>query len=314
VALVLARHRRSPDRRWILGTAGATAGFCALVFGLIVVPLMSEQLQTFWDERYIDVGSGPMAAIRSFRTAMSNVLLGLVYDQWRVLAVVLMASAAALVLRRPWLAALFMGPLVVATVLAAAERAPLGGGRTDMVYYPCVLLAVAAAAELAVAGLRGRWQVAGEAVLAVAVVASAVAAPPPLPYISDDVVGLAAVLDDRLRPGDTLLLLPAANYLYGYYSDRPLEVVDDPRNMTGFGIEIEGIDVVAMPDPIDGRDPTAAVREAVEGADRIWLFGLMWTGIGPASAELERQGFVLVEQQATPSAAIRLWERDQPGA
>ena len=87
IGLVLLRVRRSPDRRWIAATAAATAAFCALVFGLIVVPLMSEQLQEFWDEQYIDVGSGSMEAVRSVRTALSNVLIGLVFEQWRILAV-----------------------------------------------------------------------------------------------------------------------------------------------------------------------------------------------------------------------------------
>ena len=170
------------------------------------------------------------------------------------------------------LAPLLLGPVVIAFGLAVADRAPFGGGRTDVYLYPCVALAVALTVQRAL----GRRHL-PSATLMVAGVLVLFAATDGRrhvegnPYPGADTAGLIAAVRGQMAPGDAVVVAPFTRYAFALYDAPRPEVILSSRYSPGFTVASPDPDVLILPAEFyeTGYEPGAAAGFA-HNRDRVW--------------------------------------------
>jgi len=242
------------------GYAAFVAGYAAVVLGNVPPPLRDS-----WASHYVD-------GLGDARFVLDEFAAGIFYRHGPTGPVLLAAVVVGVVWARADLVTLLLGPVAVAFALAVADRAPFGGGRTDVYLYPCVALAVALALQRAL----GRWRPpAAPLVVAAALVLFAATAGrrhvEHNPYPGADTAALVAAVRGHMAPGDGMVVAPFTRYAFALY-DRPRpEVVLSSRYSTGFTVASPDPDVLILPAEFyeTGYDAGAALDFA-RHRRRVW--------------------------------------------
>ncbi len=171
--------------------------------------------------------------------------------------------------------------LVVAVVLAAADRVPLGDGRTDEVLYPALLVCLASACTAAATALRRRvdakaWAAPVAAALGVALLGGSVAigATHEAVYPSISLRGVWARLQPLVRPGDAVFVDTFNSFGWCYYQLTPCRI-----QVGGRPVWPQGFRPVARPSaysvfiPAHYGIPLPEFTAAQASAARIWYVG-----------------------------------------
>jgi hypothetical protein len=292
---------------WLVVPTLTTAAW----FVIVIRHRQYPGLQAFWEPHYIQTDAGIRIAVESALDRAREFL-----EQTSPLPVVpsaiIVALGFVLVLhRRPPLFVVTALPLAAAVTLAALDRAPLGGGRTDLYLLAGTVIAVAVGIDH---GVTLTMTAAPDPRLVMAVVASlaligavtAFARHDVPSYPQEDIRPLVNELQDRRRPGDAVLVYHAGKWAFATYADvgvtvRPVSapydvVFDDPL-------------IVRQINPSTERRLERSINQADAAGDRLWLIGSHFsTSWERTLAALGAAGLVVVETWERPGAALVLLE------
>lgn len=305
---------RSPDRRFALGASAVAAAVCGALYVFLVAPNVTEGLRAYWGLSYIRFDLGAAFFRRSLDATSTGYVAGLTGVHHLGARLAAVVAVVVVALRRPGLAVLLAAPVVITIAASIAQRLPFGGGRTDVVIYPSLLIAGAVAASIVLDEVQARWGARAASSAAVGAcalgVAVAVAAPDPEPYIPDDMAPIVELIDEQRSDTEPILLVPGTNVLYAYYSDGGTALETDRSFLTGFRVDFDQPGVVTVADDAQPDDIVAVVRDVAEGADGLWVLGRVFSlGGGVVSGELERLGFTLEHVERTHTGVLWHWIR-----
>lgn len=161
--------------------------------------------------------------------------------------------------------------VVLAVLLALGGRSPFGGGRTDEVLYPSVLLLAAGLVTSLVAGRPARVLRRGLVVLAVvACVLAVVGIRNRAVYPTTQLRPLAAAIDAHLEPGDVIVVDPWLTFTWADDQLSPT-TVSFARTVTAWS---NGYHVVSLdPNVVISQNaflPDASYRSLPRTAKRLW--------------------------------------------
>lgn len=272
------------------------AGYVAMValYAFVVLGNVPPPLHDSWASHYVDDLGGARYVFDEFAA-------GIFYRHGPTGPLLLVAIVAGVVWARPHLAALLLGPVLIAFGLAVVGRAPFGGGRTDIYLYPGVALAVALTVQRALGGRRLRW--AGPAVtvaLALFAVTDGRRHVEGNPYPGADTARLIALVRNQMVPGDAVVVAPFTRYAFALYDRTAPEVLLSSRYSTGFTVASPDSDVFILPAEFyeTGYDAGAAVG-FVGDRRRVWYLATDTpvTDTDPAvqAHEYEPEGRLLAE-------------------
>ena len=251
-------------------------GAFTTLYAVVVLRSVPDPLRDSWRANYID-HTGVRALVSSTWHVLDEFTAGLFYRHGPLGPLVLVALAVAVCRWRRDIAALLIGPVLLALALALGGRVPFGGGRTDEYLYPCVALAAAVVAEHVL-----RWpslsRTAPSALaLAVAVALAAFALTRGLqharanPYPAVDMAALISAVDLARQPGDAVIVGPLSRHPFAWSQASAPRLVFSRQYATGFTIASDDPDVLVLPaDGFEGGfDPGQAVAFA-QGRQRVW--------------------------------------------
>jgi len=269
-----ANDQPSATIRTIVGL-GVFATFAA-VEALVVLGSVPLSLRRLWTTNYIDL-SGPGPALTTMVRVLDEFMAGVLYRHGPTGALFLGAIVVGALAFRRDIAVLVLGPLAVGVALAAAHRAPLGGGRVDEYLYPGVALASAMAAQrlLDLSALRAVSSAVAAAALACALVIFAMTSGRAQlrlnPYPGADIAALQRQLALLAQPGDGVVVSPFSRYPWALYSRARPEVVLTRSLPTNVLVASQDGDVFVMPREYveDGYDASVALLFAL-GRARVW--------------------------------------------
>jgi hypothetical protein len=268
------RVRKGGDdwRRALASPAVVVAGCylaCVGLYASVVLASVPPPLKEFWRDNYITDASGAVEALK-------NLAEGLFYQHGPIGIAILVAIVVGVVWARPVLAPLLVGPIVLGAGLAVIERAPFGGGRTDMYLYPCIAIAAALGVQrlLATRALRSLPApalLAASAILLVALVDGRRALIRS-PYPGADIAQLATMVDQHRLPGDAVVVAPFTRYAYALYTGPEPRIVISSQYSTRFSVVSSDPDVLLMPAELyeGGYDANAPVVFA-QTHTRVWF-------------------------------------------
>ena len=258
------------------------------LFWLVVLrDAVTGDLRRYWEHAYVPLGAGWAGDVVG---ALADLLDGFSPLPVPLTAIALVAAAVVLAARRPHVAAFLILPLVAAVALATVELSPLGGGRTDIWLYPALALGVAVAARPLPAPL-----------LAAAALAVVVLAPSAGPYPVEDVRPLIEEMEAARRPGDAVLLYPAARFAYALYTPAPVSLHESG--------EASGFSSVVHDRAVHVIDRNT-VTDGTGDAERVWLLATHWrSDLADIRLVLHEDGWASVETRRRPGAWLELWER-----
>ncbi|MDP8937022.1 MAG: hypothetical protein M3O23_04745 [Actinomycetota bacterium] len=243
------------------------AGYVAVVavYALLVLGNVPPPLRDSWASHYVD-------GVGSARFVLDEFAAGVFYRHGPTGPLLLAAVVVGVVWARRDLAPLLLGPVAVAFGLAVVDRAPFGGGRTDVYLYPCVALAVALTAQKALQRVRvpGTVLAVAAAVVLFAATVGRTHADRNA-YPGADTARLIAAVRGQMAPGDGVVVAPFTRYAFALY-DRPRpRLVLSSRYSTGFTVASPDPNVLIMPAEFyeTGYDAAAAVPFARDRA-RVW--------------------------------------------
>ena len=243
------------------------AGYVVLVavYATLVLGNVPPPLHDSWASHYVD---GPSSA----RFVLDEFAAGIFYRHGPTGPLLLAIVCAGVIWARSDLALLLLGPPAVAFGLAVVDRAPFGGGRTDVYLYPCVALAVALVVQKALGGRRLPGAAFGAAV-ALVVFAATISRnhAEHNPYPGADVAGLIAAVRGQMSPGDVLVVAPFTRYAFALYDAPRPEVILSERYSPGFTVASSDPAVLILPAEFyeTGYDASAALPFA-HGRARVW--------------------------------------------
>lgn len=265
--------RNEPGAR-LLGIAVPVAFLAVVgVYATIVLGNVPPSLHASWSGNFVSVSS-PVELVRTTSEVVGSFAVGFFPTGTAIGALLLVVATLGGFWYRPGVAALAIAPVVVAFVLALAQRAPFGGGRIDIYLYPCVALLVAMAAQRILETGLVPNRLAGAAT-AVGIVAFAgtyglefVRAHP---YPAADMGPLTAAVEARRQPGDAIVVGPFSRFPFAFYGAVDPEIVLSSRYAPGFTVRSSDPDVLIMPAEFfeDGYQEELALRFA-EGRRRVW--------------------------------------------
>jgi len=260
------RTWRDPEATVAARRAGLAivVGYTALValYALLVLGNVPPPLHDSWASHYVD-------GLASARFVVDELAAGIFYRHGPTGPLLLAAVCAGVVWARSDLAPLLLGPIALAFGVAVFDRAPFGGGRTDVYLFPCVALAVALTFDKALARRVPALAVGAALVLVAATISVDHATQNPYP--GADTAELIAAVRSQMAPGDALVVAPFTRYAFALY-DRPRpDVILSPRYSTGFTVVSSDQDVLILPAEYyeTGYDASAAVAFARDRR-RVW--------------------------------------------
>jgi len=241
---------------------------------------LHDGLRAFWAPHYIDTGSGIRVGLESTLGRLHEVLEGFSSLPPEATSIVVVVALGALLARRVSYFCITVLPILFAIILAALERAPLGGGRTDLyLFAPLligaalgtgVLLDLASERRPLAAPRRRAASVFGVAVL-VGVTAAQWLSLDVRPYPNEDLRPLIEILEENRQPGDVVLLYYISQYGYGLYADGSFEV---SPTQSPYRLDFDDSRLIVQQN--HRVDPTLYLQYA-EAADdlggRLWLIG-----------------------------------------
>jgi hypothetical protein len=294
------------------------AVFGVLWWALMLRPRVDEPLKAYWKGYYIPHDRGVAHAVWVLARGLKDVFVGLVpVPTTPAAALVVPAAVIVMLVARRFVPVLLLvvGPLAVAIVLAAAQEAPLGTGRTDIYLYPGLAMAIG----LAVDELAGVSERVTAAALAVVVLVTAVAFQPALAYPKRYARPLVDEVSRSAAPSDTILVRPSDDFAFGLYSRWPVTFFRSHDIEPGFVVRVERNRLFfpgLIPHPPPGLDarPWRAAVAAAGTSPRVWLLvaspgalGLEHPRLEPVRRLLRQEGFVLKREEALTGADLTLW-------
>jgi hypothetical protein len=306
---IVAARRAGRVPRVAIQVTALYAAFGVAWYVLVIRKAIDSNLVAYWRGYYIS-HDGIGDALRSLGHDYSRLARGLTPLPAALTLLALAACAWFTIRTRPDRAVLLFGPLVLATVLAAIERNPLGGGRTDIYLYADLALTLAMGADALLA--RIHVGIRSVAAVALVVVLSIITLPVPT-YPKEDLRSMLAIVDAHALRRDEILLYPKARFAAALYSHWPFHLsgpVPGTSVTTPFDVMIDRADVVVPPDTEPVRF-TASVRAAAHSS-RIWYVGSHadvrdWRR---GEAALRRAGFVQkLRRGFPPHYWVGLWVR-----
>ena len=309
---VVAGWRAGRGLRSALAAGGAYLVFGLVWWRLVLAPQVADGLRDYWAPQMLATRSVGAFA-HSLGAALVRVAETLSWvPPWLTLTVGGLALLA-LAVRRPRQALLLAGPLLVAIVLAALGRVPLGGRRTDTYLLPALALLVAAGVEAArelLVGVPARRIAAG--VVGVAAVAVGVGAAWHLPhYPAEDVRPLVAEAEAQRAPDEPIVVYPATRWAYALYTSTPVRLVPNPESANGFEVVLDhaGIRVLGP-----HRDDPEAFRSGLAGmvddAGRVWFVASHWgSDLDVLEQQFRTLGFQAARREQRDGALLVVWAR-----
>jgi hypothetical protein len=281
-------------------------------------PRVDEPLKAYWKGYYIPHDRGVAHAVWVLARGLKDVFVGLVpVPTTPAAALVVPAAVIVMLVARRFVPVLLLvvGPLAVAIVLAAAQEAPLGTGRTDIYLYPGLAMAIG----LAVDELAGVSERVTAAALAVVVLVTAVAFQPAVAYPKRYARPLVDEVSRSAAPSDTILVRPSDDFAFGLYSRWPVTFFRSHDIEPGFVVRVARNRLFfpgLIPHPPPGLDarPWRAAVAAAGTSPRVWLLvaspgalGLEHPRLEPVRRLLRQEGFVLKREEALTGADLTLW-------
>jgi hypothetical protein len=284
---------------------------------------LSPALTKFWSGSYIRFGS-----VGSFFTTARDSLSNLYANLLHLTSIapsgrlVLLIVALGLSILGTAGNAAMLGPAcagVVALALSAAQRTPLGTGRTDEYLYPVLLLLLASGIVRLWAGARTRLhpehaRVVGTAlgaialVVAAALVADSIAKAPSYPGV--DVRALAAALQHDVEPSDHVVVGELTRFPWAYYEDHPLRLRFGPDWATSFTVTSTDPNVFIVPSEYyEGGSHPARWADQFRGEHRLWFVLTPPLSLNPSYAALVHDGWRPVRTLHADGCAAILLER-----
>jgi hypothetical protein len=278
--LVLVAERRWERLRWLVALGLGVALAEAAVYVALAGAGNTQDLQRVWQASFVpfDRGLGPAAAFVAARVTDSLGRVG--FGGWPLAAVLVVAGLVALWRARRKTVALAVCLLPAELLVAGAlHRYPFLDERTSLFFVTLLTVCGALGVGSAVAwSARRPWTVPVGVAAAVAAGAlllpaarDSAAQPMPASSIRQQV---AYVLAQR-RPGDVVVVGPAASYAFGYYwPERPTFTPATAGTAVRFQVEYPGRDDLVLvrrrraPDLIHGAMRQAAMRS---GSGRVWV-------------------------------------------
>jgi hypothetical protein len=304
---VLLLRQRSSFRAALLPTA--LAGVFSLAWlMLVLVPAINPLLRGSWAGYYISVGDGLTSALDHTALLLQRLIERAVALPTIAAVALVVLSALVVLLRRPVLGLFLVIPVLIAVVLAAAEAAPLGGGRVDIYLYPGLAVMVA----LALDEVAGISRLALAAICAALVGLFALSYTAPGDYPRQDLEPLVAHVEREASPSDGILVYPHASFGFGLYTTWPVDLERTEIWATGFGVRIGRPNVYVPTTP--SRTPeaaSAAVRKATWSHDRVWFVVAQAPreSIRAYQKAFRSLGFSKSSVLRRPGATLTLWTR-----
>jgi hypothetical protein len=271
VAGFVAARRERDIPRAAVQVSALFACFAAAFYLLAIRGAIDTNLVAYWRDYYIShhsIGS----AFSSLGHDFTRLAHGFTPLPAALTLLALAASAWFTIRTRPDRAVLLFGPLVLATALAALQRNPLGGGRTDIYLYANLAIAIAIGADALFARLRG--SIAATTAVGVVVLLSIITLPVPR-YPKEDLRSMLAIVEAHAVRRDEILLYPKTRFATALYGKWPFHLrgpVPGTSVTTPFDVVIDERDIVVPPDTQPVRF-TGSVSAAAEHSDRIWYLG-----------------------------------------
>jgi hypothetical protein len=320
----LRRQRRRAYPR-VAGAAALYGLFGVAWWWVVLRDVGTPALDVFWQDHFIGSDGGWSAAPLRLVLRSGSLLRSLVVPAGltlsdgpaQLVALVvggLVAVGIYLALRRDLsLGLLLAGPVTVTFALSMLGVAPTGTGRTDLVLYPSLLVAMALAVDRAARRLHGHrrslaW-VGGAATVTLVVIASLGARPyPPVP----DARPLVAEVERRAGEDDIVVIADGLlTYEVALVSEWSLSIVPSERSMTGFHVDFPGRATIiveesyAVPLELEERrqDQEAATSlaplvAAGDPPENVWVLG---TGRPQVREVLETAGYRVVSRREANS-------------
>jgi hypothetical protein len=266
--------RRSAERG--IPRAGVEATVAYGLFGiawyaLVIRNAIDNNLVAYWRDYYIShrsVGDLFSTTVRDFTR------LARAFAPVPAALTLLALAACALWMsrRRVDRAVLLFGPLVLAAALAALERNPLGGGRTDIYLYADIAIALACGADALLSHIPAPT---AAGATAAAVVCLAILTLPVPAYPKEDLREMLAIVDTNAQPEDVILLYPKARFAAALYSDWPFHLrgpVPGASVTTPFDVVIDRPRTFVPLDTVPVRF-AGSIAAAKATGGRIWYVG-----------------------------------------
>lgn len=235
----------------------------------------------------LEVGRFPLALAlgraATQRTGLQAALLGIA-----LLACLGVAAWRAVVARGPEAALAAGAAAIVLGALGAAAigRAPFGGGRTDLVWYPAafVLLGLALSAATSWLGAFAWGRALGRVAVAAGLVGLVVmGAHFRAWYPAQDLRALEATIAPAQQPGDLLAVSSENSWTQALYAEPPATLVFEGHAVDttkGFGVKVNRPEDLGL---LLSRHP----QQLCATSSRLWFLGIESSLVSPSAYHLE---------------------------
>jgi hypothetical protein len=285
--------RRWDRLGWLVPLGLAVAGAQAAAYLAFAASGDNPAMQRYWADDFIPLGDG-LGPAASFVTGHATEALGRVgFGPWPLAAAVVAAGLAALWRGRLPVVVVAVALLAVELVFAGAlDRYPFLDARTSL-FFTTLLTVCGAIAVGSVAAWSARRLPTLPLGLAVAAGAAALlvpaaraSTPPPSSPAAESVRQQVAYVLAHRRPGDTVVVGPAASFAFAYYwPERPAFGPATAPTAVRFQVDYPGRDGLVVVRPPPGSPGiAAAVRQAAarSRSGRVWLVLVTTSDRGPA--------------------------------
>ena len=298
------RSSRTALRSMAIYAVATLAWFAVTVFGHT-----PDALQGFWRNRYVSF-DGPVEVVTSAVGLLAELMEGFLGLPSVVTLVLWLAGSVVVWRKRPPVAILLAGPVVLAWLAAFAQLAPLGGKRTDIYLYP----AIAAMFGYALNEIELRRRMVAVATAIVVLLAAALAFEQPDSYPDQGVKPFVAAFEGTAPDGAGLVLEPTGSWSYLVYSDSHVDLIADDSVAMGFRATVADEDIHLL-GPVRG-DPETDYLPIVQAAAQrhdgeLWLITAHTPATQTQVFRVMRQAGLqrLSTETSTAVTALSEWER-----
>jgi hypothetical protein len=312
-----------PSRQWarrLLGATGVAGAGCLLVWAALYAHLSPASARG-WHNNFITHGS-----VGAFLSSSHRLLLDLYIDMFgnpiphSIVAVLFFLVLSSLVLlglrggQGAWVPGLVLGAALAA---CACGIIPLGGGRTDEVLYPALLLLMG----LGYQRLRGRlsgwlslsiWRRRALALICVAISLTLLnwGVDNSRAYPATDTQALAGAINHQFEPGDHVVVGELMRYPWALYEDSTLRLRFGTDWSAGFTVVSTQPDVFIAPSEVyEGGSTPAKWATQMRGYRRLWFVEAPPLSLNPLYASLRADGWRPVSTLHEPGCAAILLTR-----
>lgn len=276
---VLLDNRRKQLLRVAIPWFVALGIFAVVYWAVLLRTSVSPQLRSYWSAFYLPTDQGLGVFISRVRIQLGTTVEVMFSPRpVRWVKALVATSAVVVLVRRPYVGALFVVPVGLSVVLAALKIAPIGGGRTDSHLLPGLVLLVGLAAAILVDVLASRRAPLRYGVQVLALLVGLwwtksnsfwIPAYPP-----EDIRPAVEEIEDRRIPTDSILVYYSSAWSFALYHSGTVYVRDDDPflNFAQYQPGFEDPRIVLMGVRRGATHEYAIwVDEAIEVGDRVWF-------------------------------------------